>query len=160
MSWNSCHFRGCANQRADWRARSFGERTVVAPRYLYLRGKMIVLEDACRGFHLLARGGVWTKHALVNTRRPFEYTQLQNDELRHRCLQHAYVRRPQVKLKCPHVGGKLACVRGVVCLHRFIDWDLLLGYYVLGLLPPTPTTEIPKSLKRDNLCKPYKDLAW
>ena len=37
MSGNSCHFRGCANPRADWCKRVELEWTVVTLRYIVLR---------------------------------------------------------------------------------------------------------------------------
>ena len=152
MSGNSCHFRGCANPRAKWCTSWTTLRTVVTLRYLYFRGKMIVLEDACRGFHLLARGGVWTKHTIWYMRAQRSFTWMESADLHQRRFHHAYVCRPQTN--CMLWKSVDVCWRE--CLHKFTA----LFSTTLG----DPTTRWlgcfgKVVLNRSDPCKPYKDLA-
>ena len=64
---------------------------MVTLRYLYFNGKMIVLEDACRGYHLLARGGVWMKHTDHYMKALGKCNVVEEAKPAHRRVPHAYV---------------------------------------------------------------------
>ena len=135
---------------------------------LFFVGKMMVLEDGCWSCHLLARGGVWLKHALVKFWKALGPWRSQAGPV--------ISREPK--------PGSSACrlcvpVRPSSC---FDHWEIglclcawcscaCIDYSNSNLFVVRPTRRSKRSSAdpfvvllnksdRNNPCKPYKDLAW